>query len=230
MLGIIILLLISWLLLHFFMNQNLSILGIQATTSRLKEFITGFLFTLILCSVAQVLDSIFKEISWSINSDISVQLLVKATWWDFKSVLYEELFFRGALLYILFKKLGINKSILISSILFGIYHWFSYGVFGRIIPMLIIFLGTGIMGYAWGLAYSKTKSIILPFALHFGWNFTQNTIFSKGPLGQLLLAPSNGVELTGLMSLFNFLIPMLLMPIITFLYVKLLVKEKSKLL
>jgi len=227
MLGIIVLLLLSWLLLHFLLKQNLSVLGINFTKIRLKEFVTGFLFTAILCSITQILDSFFKEYSWSINSKISLQLFTHAVWWDFRSVLSEELLFRGALLFILFKKVGINKSILISATLFGVYHWFSFGVFGRVIPMLIIFIGTGIMGYAWGLAYSKTKAIILPLALHFGWNFTQNTIFSKGPLGQLLLTPTNGIELTELMSLVNFLISMVLMPILTLLYVKLLVKEQE---
>ena len=81
------------------------------------------------------------------------------------------------------------------------------------------------MGYSLALAYAITKSIMLPFALHFGWNFAQNTIFSKGPLGELLLVGTTPTELTGYLRLFNFLIPMIIMPIITLLYVKYLTKS-----
>jgi membrane protease YdiL (CAAX protease family) len=59
-------------------------------------------------------------------------LIVKGTWWTLFSVLYEELIFRGVVLYILIKRIGEVKAILISCIAFGIYHWFSYGLFWNI--------------------------------------------------------------------------------------------------
>ncbi len=58
--------------------------------------------------------------------------------------------------------------------------------------MFFVFIGTGLMGYAWALAFSKTRSIFLPIGLHLGWNFTFNTIFSKGPLRNGLIVSEGG--------------------------------------
>jgi hypothetical protein len=146
-----------------------------------------------------------------------------------KSVLTEELIFRSALLYILIQKIGSNKSILISAIAFGIYHWFSYGVLGNVMAMILVFIGTGLMGYAWALAFSKTKSIMLPFGLHLGWNFIYNTIFSNGPLGELMLISKGGNELTDWTSLLNFVSGLIIVPILVLIYVKYFVKEETEL-
>ena len=119
---------------------------------------------------------------------------------------------------------------LLSAIAFGIYHWFSYGVLGNIMGMLFVFIGTGLMGYAWALAFSKTKSIILPFGLHLGWNFTYNTIFSNGPLGELLLISQGGNELTGWASLLNFINGLIIIPVLVLIYVRYFVKEETEII
>ncbi|MGQ0441262.1 CPBP family glutamic-type intramembrane protease, partial [Bacillus sp. B-TM1] len=55
-----------------------------------------------------------------------------------------ERIFRGALLYIIMQKIGEKKGAAFSAICFGIYHWFSYGLFGNFIPMILIFVPTRI--------------------------------------------------------------------------------------
>ena len=162
------------------------------------------------------------------NEKITSRIILKSFWWDFKSVLTEELIFRGALLYILIKKIGSKKSILISAIAFGIYHWFSYGVLGNIMAMILVFIGTGLMGYAWAWAFSKTKSITLPFGLHLGWNFIYNTIFSKGPLGDLVLISKGGTELTDWFSLLNFVSGLVIVPLLVLMYVNYFAKDEEE--
>ena len=162
------------------------------------------------------------------NKDITTKIILKSFWWDFKSVLTEELIFRGALLYILIQKIGSTKSIMISAIAFGIYHWFSYGVLGNVMAMVLVFIGTWLMGYAWAWAFSKTKSIMLPLGLHLGWNFTYNTIFSGGPLGELLLISKGGNELTGWVSLLNFISGLVIVPILVLIYVKIFIKNEQR--
>jgi len=102
-----------------------------------------------------------------------------ASGYVFRSALYEDLIFRGALLYILIKRLGPQKAVLISAVLFGIYHWFSWGALGQPVQMAIIFLTTGLAGYVFALAFEKTGSIYMPFALHFGIDFVNMVIFSQ---------------------------------------------------
>jgi hypothetical protein len=53
---------------------------------------------------------------------------------------------------ILINRLGSKKSVLISAITIGVYHWFSHGIFGNLVPMFFVFMGAGLMGYAWALA------------------------------------------------------------------------------
>ena len=230
MLGIIVLITISWLLLYLIEKRTILALGLLPIKKRLKQFILGFLITSILCFYDQYLEIFLKSSIWVLSENSTSEIILKSIWWDVKSVLTEELIFRGALLYIIIQKMSSQKGILLSAIAFGIYHWFSYGVLGNIMGMLFVFIGTGLMGYAWALAFSKTKSIILPFGLHLGWNFTYNTIFSNGPLGELLLISQGGNELTGWASLLNFINGLIIIPVLVLIYVRYFVKEETEII
>ena len=229
MLGILVAIAISWLLLYFIEKKNILALGFLPITKRLKQFLIGLIITSILCVFVQYLEAYLKSAEWVLNKNISVRIIFEAFYWDVKSVLTEELIFRGAILYILIRKLGPNKAILISAVFFGIYHWFSYGVIGNVMAMILVFIGTGLMGYAWAWAFSKTKSIILPFGLHLGWNFVYNTVFSKGPLGDLILISQNGHKLTEWASLINFVSALVIVPVFVLIYVRYFVKTQTEL-
>lgn len=226
MIGILVAIAISWLLLYLVEKKNILALGLLPLAKRTKQFFIGFAITGLLCVLTQYLEAFLKSSSWVLNENIVFGTVIDSFWWDVKSVLTEELIFRGALLYILIQKIGSKKSILISAISFGIYHWFSYGVLGNVMAMILVFIGTGLMGYAWAWAFSKSKSIILPFGLHLGWNFMYNTIFSKGPLGQLVLISKGGNELTDWTSLLNFVTGLVIVPIMVLIYVKYFVTDE----
>lgn len=227
MLGILVALAISWLLLFLIEKKDLRSLGILPVAKRLKQFSVGFLITALICGMVQYFQSILASSNWVFNEGVSSQIILNAFWWDLKSVLTEELVFHGALLYLLIKRIGSTKAILISAIAFGIYHWFSFGVLGNALAMVLVFIGTGLTGYVWALAFAKTRSIMLPLGFHLGWNFIHNTIFSKGPLGELVLTSQGGVELSDWTSLLNFTLGLVLMPILLLIYVRYFVKEES---
>lgn len=227
MIGILIELAISWLLLHFLEKKSILALGFQPVAKRLKQFFIGFLITAALCILVQLLEAYLQSSRWIINENITSGVILESFWWDVKSVLTEELLFRGALLYILMRRIGDQKGIIISAVAFGVYHWFSYGVLGNVMAMIFVFIGTGLMGYAWAWAFSKTKSILLPFGLHLGWNFVYNSIFSKGPLGEMLFISQGGEEIMGWASLLNFLSGLVFVPILVLIYVKFFVKTKD---
>ena len=229
MIGILVVIIISWLLLYIIEKKNILALGFLPIAKGLKQFLIGFLITAILCALVQYLEAYLRSSAWVWNENVTGGIVIKSFWWDFRSVLTEELIFRGALLYILIQKIGSRKSILISAIGFGIYHWFSFGVIGNAMAMILVFIGTGLMGYAWAWAFSKTRSIMLPLGLHLGWNFIYNTVFSKGPLGKLVLISIGGNELTGWPSLLNFVSGLIIVPILVLIYVRYLVKEKTEL-
>lgn len=223
MIGILIILVISWALLYLAERKSLLVLGIVPNRKRLQQLGIGFLLTSLLCLSVQFLEINLKSTKWLLNKEIELNLILRMLFWDLKSVITEELIFRGALLYILIQKLGKLKGIIISSIAFGIYNWFTFEILGSIIPMIVVFIGTGLMGYAFALSFSKTKSIAMPIGLHLGWNFTVNTIFSNGPLGNgIILSESNNIN-----SDWFSLIGLWVVPIIILFFVKLSVPQNN---
>jgi len=220
MVGIIIILIISWLLLWVVEKKNLSVLGFTPTKNRLANFCVGFFMTGLLCAVYHYIKVVVVHNFWMLNPKLSGANLINSTWWIIKSVLFEELLFRGALLYMVMKKLGSRWGCLLSAGAFGVYHWFSYGAFGNPIQMLMILLMTGLFGWVLAKAYDATKSLYLPIAFHLGWNVVNILVFSNGPLGAQLLVRANDNQAQGLVSLLIFLFQMLALPLFGYLYIR----------
>ena len=187
MLGILVELLISWAILYWYNRKGLSPLGLVPTAARLRLFIF-FLLVAAFCAVSRYLVRLYfgKEV-WELNPDLNARLVWEGISWNINSVLYEELIFRGAIFYVIWDKLGANKAILISAIAFGIYHWFSMEVLGMPVQMTIIFLATSLAGLVYGYAFVRTKTMLVPIAMHFGWNFIGNFVFSEGSIGKGIL-------------------------------------------
>ncbi|MBL0359413.1 MAG: CPBP family intramembrane metalloprotease [Chitinophagaceae bacterium] len=177
---------ISWLIVWLFDKHNLSVLGLMPTKDRLKLCFYLFIVTAICCSTAFVLKMYFAKEQYTINSKLTTSLIFSELWDNIRGVLTEELLCRGVVLYILIKKLGSKRAIIISSIIFGLLHWLNNGVFGNAIQMSIVFLFTFCMGLLLAFSYAKTFSILIPFAIHLGWNLTQNFIFPDKPGGNHL--------------------------------------------
>ncbi len=189
MLGIIIQLLISWLIIWLFEKGNLGFLGFYPTKKRLIGFAIFFIVTALCCSSDFFMRMLFAKQQWELNPKLTVNLILTGVWWNIKSVLFEELIFRGVLFYVLIKKTGHTKAIIISAIAFGIYHWFSQGSFGNPVQMAITFVITGTMGLVYAYGYSKTFSLYIPIAIHLGWNVTSSVVFSQGNIGNQLFTP-----------------------------------------
>lgn len=187
MLGIIVQLLISWFIIWVFEKGNLGVLGFYPTKKRLLQFALFFLITALCCTSGFIMRMEFAKEEWQLNPNLTASLILSGLWWNIKSVLFEEFIFRGALMYILIKKLGPVKAIIISSISFGIYHWFSHEVIGNPVQMIITFLTTGLMGVVYAYGYAKTFSLYIPMAIHLGWNLTSSVVFSSSIIGDQLL-------------------------------------------
>ena len=220
MIGIIIELIISWLLLRFIAKKDLSVLGFKPSQARLINLSIGFLLAAVVCSVYHILTTAFINNSWILNKPISFSAALMSLWWIVKSVLFEELLFRGALLYLAIEKWGTTKACILSSVCFGVYLWFSYSAFGNPFQMVIIFVMTSIFGWMLAVSFAKTKSLYLPIGLHLGWNLFNILIFSNGPLGKQLLIKANANHLEGIPSLLVFLFQIFALPILMYGYFK----------
>lgn len=189
MIGLIVELIISWLLLKFILHENLSVLGFKINSKQLKSTTVALFIPVVFLVIYLVGISLWVKSPYHLNPHYTLAEFKKSAWYVLKSVIYEELIFRGTLLYILIKRIGAQKAVMASAIGFGIYHWFTMGVLGNIVPMLFVFAITATMGYIFALSFSISKTIYFPFALHLGYNFTFMIIFSRSNLGEQLLIP-----------------------------------------
>lgn len=173
-------LIISWLLLKYIVSQNFSALGFYPFSKRQSILLlTGFSLPLIYLTVLYTVISVWVQNPYKLNPDYTLTRFANSTGYVLKGVVFEELLFRGALLYILVRKINPNLTIAISAVSFGVYHWFSYSVLGQPVNMLFVLIRTGIMGYLLALAFIKSQSILLPLGLHSGYNFTSMILFSN---------------------------------------------------
>lgn len=223
MLGILVQLAISWIIAWLLVKRNLSVLGFYPTRQRITDFVLFFLLTAAFCASGFLMKMYFGKQQWLLNPKLSANLIFEGALWNIKSVLFEELIFRGVLLFILIKKLGALKAIILSAIAFGIYHWFSFGIIGNPIQMLIVFIITGTMGLLLAYGYAKTFSLYVPIAIHLGWNLTQIFIFSQGPIGNgLFIPPRQGEFRTNSYVIFFMVtfLPMLLTLLVNYLLIR----------
>ncbi|BCR36795.1 CPBP family intramembrane glutamic endopeptidase [Mariniplasma anaerobium] len=91
--------------------------------------------------------------------------------------LFEELVFRGLILFFLLQKLPKNReglllSIVISSALFGFMHLFNIFDGANVGATLLQVMYSFAMGLMWSVILLKTKSILLVIILHSIYNFT----------------------------------------------------------
>lgn len=196
MLGILLVFLFSWLLLWKVAGASTTVLGIAPSRRRLVELLIGALFMAGVGVINFLGQAHFKQVSHVLNPDYGVGRILGASFWILRAVIFEELVFRGALLYLLIRSIGAVRACLVSAVVFGIYHWFSYDVFGsRLILMGYIFLVTGAGGWMFAYAFARTRSLYACTGLHLGWNLMAAIVFSSGPLGdQLLLEHGEAVE------------------------------------
>ncbi|HSF45415.1 MAG TPA: type II CAAX endopeptidase family protein [Chitinophagaceae bacterium] len=187
MTGILVQLAISFLLIYFIEKKDLSVLGFKPTIPRMTDLFLFMTISAFFSATAYWLREFFGNEAWKLNPNFSLMLLIDGIWWNIKSVMFEELIFRGVIFYILMIRIGVWKAILISSVAFGIYHWFSYNILGNPVQMIYVFIFTALAGLLYAYAYARTGSLYAPIAMHFGWNFTKIFIFSDGPIGDGLL-------------------------------------------
>jgi membrane protease YdiL (CAAX protease family) len=156
MIGIIVQLAISGIVVWVMERKTLSILGFYPSQQRIKYFFIFLIITAIGCASGFLLKFLIAKQQWILNAQLSPSLLLNGIWFTIKSVLFEELIFRGALLYILIQRMGKHKAVFISAVAFGIYHWFTYEVLGNPLAMLMVWVVTAAMGWVLAYGYART--------------------------------------------------------------------------
>jgi hypothetical protein len=223
MVQIIGLLAISWLLIWLFEKRGLSVLGLMPTKGRLKYFSLLFITSALLSATAFLLRMYFVKEVYTMSPSLTTKSVLLETWYQFRTVFTEELLCRGALLYILIKKLGPINAILISSLIFAVMHWNNTGVWGNWLQMVLLFTFTFLMGLLLAYSYTRTFSLLIPLAIHYGWNLMQNYIFPGSPTGDhifTLAAPPPTVTISYAAIFVMLLLPKIAVLVIDYLIVQ----------
>lgn len=197
------LLVVTWMLLRF-EGRGLSAIGFNRWKRRMAEFTIGLVLMAVAATLQQLCASIFADDRFVLNTTLSLGRLWDGLRFVVNSVLYEELLFRGYLLFQAIRWLGPRRAVALDAVVFGAYHWFSYGVLGNPVAMAYVFVLTGAFGFMQARSFVATGSLAAPVGLHFGWNAVVQLLFSTGPLGAMVLVPASGatkLHVTGAWSL-----------------------------
>lgn len=91
--------------------------------------------------------------------------------------LNEEIFCRGYILKTFARGFGIAPALIMSSLLFGFFHTPTRA--GSLItgPNLLFAFNLALLGAILGLAFLLAKSLWLPVAIHFAWNYFQGPVY-----------------------------------------------------
>jgi hypothetical protein len=95
----------------------------------------------------------------------------------------EEIVFRGYPMQVLMRGIGPWPAMILMSVLFGVIHANNPNA------TLLGTINTILAGMMLSLAYFKTRSLWLPYAIHFGWN---------AGLGMVLGFPLSGIDIGSL--------------------------------
>lgn len=230
MVGLLVIIVVSGVLLHFIEKKSITVLGIIPNQKHILQFVIGFMCIVFIVLLSIYIETLVKSIHWEMKP-MNYEVTFKAFLYHLKSALTEDLVFRGAILYILIRKIGAKWAILIAALSFGIYHVFSYGMaLDRMIPIAYVILITGCTGYVWGYAFEKTKSIALGLGLHLGFNIVMTFFYPLQPYGELLFTEVSRVNFSEWNEVYFSLIKGLFPSILTFVFIKILLKSNFRFL
>ena len=228
MIGILVILGASWLLLHLIERKDLSVLGFAPVSKRVFQLFLGLGFILILQALLSFTENLVLSTEWAAQSSFSWRKIGASLWYHTRSAATEDLIFRGALLYILGTRFTNWIAIMVSGAAFGIYHWFSYGMFGSgIIPMTYIFLVTGTAGAVWAYTYFRTNSVFMALGFHVAWNFALSLYMDVQPFGEILFYQVSSTPLSEWNNFFFQFTKGLAPSLLTYLFVKFYTQKKA---
>lgn len=138
-----------------------------------KQFFTGLVTggAMLVCTVIITLSLTGDK--WSFNRHIDPVFIVMAFLFNLWSAYVQEFVFRGYPFQELLRSYKPWIAQLIIAIPFGLMH-IRAGM--SMSDFLITMLTTGTGSLLFGLAYLKTRRLLLPIGIHLGWNFLQSII------------------------------------------------------
>jgi len=172
----------SFVMTRFFHRKPLTAIGLSLHPGIFRNFGVGCLLGFLMMTGIFVVEYSlgYFRVHWLGLATGEIALVLTSSLVLFAIAAFaEELIFRGYLLQILIQGLMFLPAAIIVSALFAALH--SQNPAAGTLPLINV----GLAGVWLSLAYMKTRSLWLPFGLHFSWNFSQTTLYAF---------PTSGVE------------------------------------
>lgn len=163
-----------------------------ATKGMVKNLIIGAIIGFVLQSLTILV--IYLNGSYSVVAINPISFILIPFALMFTVAIIEEILVRGIIFRIIEEKLGSYWALIISSLLFGVLHLWNPN--STILSSICITTA----GFLFGAAFIYTRSLWLPIAIHFAWNFTQSGIYGAITSGNektnsLINAKIQGLEI-----------------------------------
>jgi membrane protease YdiL (CAAX protease family) len=149
-----------------FDRKQLSDIGLTFKRNTIIKFVAGVMIGVVIMGLLASTVLYFSNVTAEVNPRSSVWHFLLATLPLIPLAYMEELGFRAYPLEILKDKIGIRLSIIITSILFALYHIVNGWTIAN------SFLGPAVWGLVFGLAAVYSKGIAMPTGIHYAANLT----------------------------------------------------------
>jgi membrane protease YdiL (CAAX protease family) len=166
----------TFVMLRWIDRRRLSSVGFPYHGKIMREIILGFLIGTLMIGTVVGAELIVGAVRLHLRSNLGVLLLLRNFGLSFLFFAYfaagEELIFRGYPYQTLVEGMGALSATILMSLIFGLLHLMN--------PDASIFstLNTALAGALLSVAYLKTRTLYLPFGIHFAWNFMQSFVLS----------------------------------------------------
>ncbi|MBP6025631.1 CPBP family intramembrane glutamic endopeptidase [Ferruginibacter sp.] len=187
-------LLTTYLFLKFD-KKSFTVIGLNFEKATLKKFVAGVLIGIGIMGLLTISVIYFSGFTITANTNSSMLNFLYYTLPLIPLAFMEELGFRAYPLVLLKDKTGIRNSIIITSILFALYHLVNGWTIQN------SFLGAGVWGIVYGLAAIYSNGISMPTGMHYAANLTTTAFgISDDSFNLWTLKQHNGLSLENYQS------------------------------
>ncbi len=164
----------TWILTRYVNRKPLRAVGLWIHERTLRELGAGCLLGFLMMAGIVLVEFALGYLKFSPTGAGVPGLLGVAALsclWFSAGAMAEELLFRGYAFQTLIQAVTFLPATLLMAIVFGLAHMQNPHVTAFSLANVVL------SGILFSFAYMKTRSLWLPFGLHFAWNFTQTALF-----------------------------------------------------
>ncbi len=164
----------TWMLTRFVNHKPLRAVGLWIHGGMLRELGTGCLLGFLMMAGIYAVEVALGYVipsSGGLNPAGAVRVTAFSVVWFGAGAMGEELLFRGYAFQTLIQGVTFLPATLLMAAVFGLAHLQN----PHVTPFSLC--NVVLAGIFFSFAYMKTRSLWLPFGVHFAWNFSQTTLF-----------------------------------------------------